>query len=206
MMKYFIVGMHGSGKQEIGHILRKMDVSVGRIFTNLDDRNHNIYNVEEYELFDTQTVNEMFENNSYMFIKELETEDGLISYKTYEGLSTWEYDQNQVHIFSPDQLLAIPQTKLAGENICYVWLDNNRDQRLTYYIHNQSTYSFALREEVEGLDMDSFVKRIYTNTYDSSAGPRVLYFNNEVPERIATIIYSCIKYPDLLNIFIENYS
>ena len=200
-MKFLVVGFHGSGKREIAHILRKQDISVGRIFTNLEERSDTIYNSEEFEIFDTQTVNEIFENNSYMFIKEMGAVDGLTSYKTFEGLSTWEYDQNQVHVLSPDQFLAIPITKLIGEEICYVWVDNTRDARLTYYLSQESKYSFKDREELENADMDMFVKKMY-----STAEGRVIYFMNEAPERISAIIYACIKHPDLLNIFTKYYN
>ena len=201
-MKFFIVGMHGSGKQEVGKILRKEDVSVGRLFANLDERPANIYNSEEYELFDTQTVNEIFENNSYMFIHALEAESGLINYKTYEGLTCWEYDQNEVHIFSPNQLLAIPTTKLRGEDICFVWLDNTRDNRMARYLDEGREYSFGFQENVESQDMDTFVRRMYGA---GIGGSNVLYFTNELPERVAAVVYSCIKYPDLLNVFTMSY-
>lgn len=199
-MKFIIVGLHSSGKQETGDILRSMDVSVGRLFTNLDEESPSIYNCNKYELFDTQIVNELFENDSYVFIHDLETKIGFVNYKTYEGLTKWEYEQNDVHILSPNQLLAIPPSKLRGEDIYYVWLDNTRENRMSYYISHDRTYSFGFQETLETQDMEAFVKKIY------QLGPRVLYFTNEQPERIATIIYACLKHPDLLPIFLKNYN
>ena len=37
-MKYFIVGLHSSGKQEVLDTLEKMDVKCGKLFTNLDEK------------------------------------------------------------------------------------------------------------------------------------------------------------------------
>lgn len=199
-MKFFIVGLHSSGKQEVGQILRDMDVSVGRLFTNLDEESPSIYNCNKYEIFDTQIVNELFENDSYIFIHDLETQIGFVNYKTYEGMTMWEYDQNDVHILSPNQLIAIPPAKLRGEDICYVWLDNTREHRMSYYISRDCTYSFGFQESLETQDMESFVKKVYY------PGSKVLYFTNETPERIATIIYACIKHEDLLPIFLNNFN
>ena len=47
-MKYIIIGMHGSGKQEVVDILRDNGIRCGRLFTNLDiSAAPNIYNIDK---------------------------------------------------------------------------------------------------------------------------------------------------------------
>ena len=38
-MKYFIVGMHGSGKQELFDILSKQNITCGKLFSNVKKAN-----------------------------------------------------------------------------------------------------------------------------------------------------------------------
>ena len=49
-MKTFILGFHGSGKQEIADILRKEGIKVGKLFTNLPTFNNLSY--QNYEYFE----------------------------------------------------------------------------------------------------------------------------------------------------------
>ena len=72
-MKFFIVGLHCSGKQEILDILEKQGVSVGRLFSNIESASPQIYNSYNYELMSTKDINEMFENKAYLFLQELES-------------------------------------------------------------------------------------------------------------------------------------
>lgn len=199
-MKFIIVGLHSSGKHLIRKYLENKDINVGRIFSNIEERDEKIYRSNEFELFDTPTVNELFENESYMFIQGLSTPDGFINSRSYEGLTTWEWDHNDVFILSPDQLTAIPNIKLLNKDICFVWVDSTVDFRTSRYLDDGSIYNFGHREVVETRDMDTFVKYLYDFGYP------VLYFCNEIPERISTIIYTLHTYPDLIPTFKESFS
>ena len=57
------------------------------------------------------------------------------------------------------------------------------------------------REDLEKQDIKEFVKALY-NVQDL----KLLYFTNEDPARVATIIYSIQMHPDLLNHFIKNFN
>ena len=72
-MKFLIVGLHSSGKQEILDILEKQGVEVGRLFSNIESASPSIYNSYNYELMSTSVINEMFENKAYMFLQELDS-------------------------------------------------------------------------------------------------------------------------------------
>ena len=50
-MKYIIIGMHSSGKQEVADHLEKLGISCGRLFSNVDAPSHKIYNGLNYELY-----------------------------------------------------------------------------------------------------------------------------------------------------------
>ena len=87
------------------------------------------------------------------------------------------------------------------DDICFIWLDNTKKERLNRYYTEKRTYSFSSREEIESKDASSFVKFLY-----GFERGRVLYFNNEDPARVAAVIYSLIKHPDLLSIYAEAYN
>jgi hypothetical protein len=202
-MKYIIIGMHSSGKQEVADILEQMGISCGRLFTNMDCPSSKIYNGLNYELYTTRDVLEIFENNAYIFIQEFpEIESLYVSNNNtwYEGLTKYEFDNNEVFILSPDQLMAISPTSIK-EDICFVWMDNPKQARLNRYYSEKRSYSFSARENIEKGDASSFVSLLYD--FNKS---KVLYFTNEEPCRIAAIIYSLIKHPDLLPVYTESFN
>lgn len=203
-MKYIIIGMHGSGKQEVADILENNDVRCGRLFTNLDtSTTSNIYNRSNYEQYTTKDINEIFENNAYIFLQEFPFCDNQINssaFKYYEGLSLHEFENNDVFVLSPDQLFSISPTSIK-DDITFIWMDNPKKSRLNRYHYEKRNYSFYGREEIESKDLSSFVKFLYG--FEKS---NVLYFTSEEPNRIAAIIYSLIKYPDLLPIYVEAFN
>jgi hypothetical protein len=78
-MKYFIVGMHGSGKQELFDILSKQNITCGKLFSNVktDDI--------RYDFFEDKEMVEIFENKAYLFMKEFDE----YSRNAFEGLSLY---------------------------------------------------------------------------------------------------------------------
>lgn len=204
-MKYIIIGMHGSGKQEVADILENHEIRCGRLFTNLDNLSApSIYNGSNYEQYTNKDINTIFENNAYIFMQEFPLGDQLTSVssicKCYEGLSLYEFENNDVFVMSPDQLFAISPTSIK-DDITFIWMDNTKKERLNRYYAEKRTYSFYGREEIESKDSVSFVKFLYG--FDRS---RVLYFTAEDPARVAAIIYSVIKHPELLPIYTEAFN
>ena len=124
----------------------------------------------------------------------------LNSFKYYEGLSLYEFDNNDVFVMSPDQLFSISPTSIKDE-VCFIWLDNTKKERLNRYYAEKRTYSFSAREDIETKDSNSFVKFLY-----GFNNANVLYFTNEDPMRVAAIIYSLIKHPDLLPVYTESFN
>lgn len=189
-MKYFIVGLHSSGKREIVETLENLGVKCGRLFSSLDEVNEKFYGSLDYELFSTAEVNEIFENNAYIFIQRISQEGKSF----YEGLSHYTFDNNDVFVLSPDQLATACLSNIK-EPYCFIWLDNTKVNRYTRFREENRNYDFNRREEQETRDLNYFVSVLY------DSGAPVLYFNNDDPQRIATIVYSLVKYPDLLDIF-----
>ena len=195
--------MHCSGKQEVVDILENNNIRCGRLFTNYDNTTSpNVYNGANYELYSDKDINGVFENNAYIFMHEYPFTNDLTasSLKYYEGLSQYEFDNNDVFVISPDQLFSISPSAIK-DNIVFIWLDNTKKERLNRYYTEKRTYSFSSREEIETKDSNSFVKMLYG--FEKS---NVLYFTNEDPARVAAIIYSLIKYPDLLPIYTESFN
>jgi hypothetical protein len=197
-MKYIIIGMHGSGKQEVADILENNGIRCGRLFTNLDNPTaSNIYNGSNYEQYSTKDINEIFENNAYVFLQEFPfgNDINVKACKYYEGLSTYEFENNDVFVMSPDQLFSISPAPIK-DKVTFIWLDNHKRNRLSRYYFEKRIYNFNNREEIESRDSSSFVKMLYG--FDNSS---VLYFTNEEPCRVAAIIYSVIKHPELLPMY-----
>lgn len=192
-MKFFIVGLHSSGKSDIVDILERKGISCGYIFSDITSPKDNIYNSYNYELYTTKDVNEVFENDAYIFIKELKNGDQ----KFYEGLSRYTFENNDVFVLSPDQLLAASFNNI-NEEICFIWIDNTRSNRYNKYLEDRKRYNFKDRELLESEDLSTFVKIIYTKP--------MLYFSNEDPSRIATILYTMIKFPETRQMFIDTYN
>ena len=200
-MKFFIVGPHASGKQEIIDFLEKHDIKCGRIFSDIEEPSDSLYNSYNYELYTRNDVNGVFENNAYLFIQEVPTEVlSLNSYRNYEGLSLFSFDQNDVFSLSPDQFVGIIQ-KMINEPVCIIWLDNTKGNRINRYKTEKRSYNFTFRDKVEKYDMGVFVKSIYS--FNNS---KLLYFTNEEPCRVATIIYTLIKHPELIDIYSQNFN
>ena len=197
-MKYFIVGLHSSGKQEVINQLEKMGVKCGKIFSNLETPTPDIYSSENFEYYDNTDINNIFENNAYIFLQEL-PHVTFNADKYYEGLSKYTYDENDVFILSPDQLIAIPPSHLEGD-ICFVWMDNTKSNRASRYRIEKRIYNFLERDSYERRDISSFVKTLY------SYNAPILYFANEEPNRIATIINTTIKYPETFDDFVKNFN
>lgn len=202
-MKYIIIGMHSSGKQEVADILENHGIKCGRLFTNVDNPSaSNVYNGSNYEQYSSKDINEVFENNAYIFMHEFPwgNELNLSSLKYYEGLSLYEFENNDVFVMSPDQLFSISTTSIK-DDVCFIWMDNTKKERLNRYYAERRSYSFSNREEIESKDSNSFVKFLY-----GFEKGRVLYFTNEDPMRVAAVVYSLITHPDLLDIYTETYN
>ena len=195
--------MHCSGKQEVADILENNGISCGRLFTNFDNTSESdIYNIFNYEQYTVKDINEIFENNAYIFMQEFPSGNfiNINAQKYYEGLSLYEFDNNDVFVMSPDQLFSISPSSIK-DDICFIWLDNTKRERLNRYYAERRSYSCSYREDVESKDSNSFVKFLY-----GFEKGRVLYFTNEDPNRIAAVIYSLIKHPDLLPIYIDAFN
>jgi hypothetical protein len=162
----------------------------------------NIYNGSNYEQYSSKDINEIFENNAYVFLQEFPFGDMLTvnASKYYEGLSLYEFENNDVFVISPDQLFAISPAAVK-DDITFIWMDNPKKNRLNRYYSERRTYNFYNREDIELKNSSSFVKFLYG--FDKS---NVIYFTNEEPSRIAAIVYSAIQHPDLLPMYINAFN
>ena len=199
-MKYFIVGLHSSGKQEILDILSKYEVPCGKLFSNISEPRAEIYNSFNYELYTDKDIKDIFENNAYVFIQEIPCGITSESYKYFEGLSKYSLDNHDVFAISPDQFLSIVPNSI-NDDICFIWVDGTSINRRTRYLNEKCAYNFKERDVVESRDIQSFVKSLY-----SFKNSPVLYFANEEPARIATIIYTLIKHPELLELYSKTFN
>jgi len=190
-MKYIIVGLHSSGKQEAMDALNKEGIKCGHLFTNTDLAD------DRYDFFTDNDIRDIFENKAYVFLKELEADSKI---RCYEGLSLYEFDNNDVFSLSPDQFNAIPMTHLR-DDVCFVWLDNNEANRKQRYNDERRSYNWMQQDQIEKRCIGDFIKNIYN--FPKS---HMLYFFNEDPQRVAAIIYALIKDPELLPLFEKKFN
>ena len=199
-MKYIITGLHSSGKQEVIDILEKLEVKCGRLFSNIDKASPTLYNSFNYELYTDSDISEIFENNAYVFIKDVQQDDTVGTF--YEGLSKYAFDNNDVFVLSPDEIISIPNT-FPSDDICIIWMDGTLNIRTNRYLYEKRSYNFAKREKFERREIQSFVKKLYDF---NPKHQHLLYFSDEEPSRVATIIYTLLKFPELLPIYEKNFN
>lgn len=187
--KFIIIGFNASGKMATINTLENMGVNVGKIFRTIDTI------PDKYSLstvvYDPVEVNNIFENHAYLFIKESTNKAN----KYYEGISFYEYQNHDVFVMTPDQFNMVAK---FDDNVVFVWLDNTTIYRRNRHRMEKRKYDFISQECIEQEYIQDFTDRIYKNN--------VLYFNNEDPDRVASIIYSLIKHPDLLDVYIKNFN
>ncbi len=194
-MKYFIVGLHGSGKHEVLDILKNQGVACGDLFSNMEHPSESVYNSNRYEHYSTEDVNSVFENNAYLFLRELSSD----TERFYEGLSKYTYENNDVFVLSPDQLVCIPPMYMP-KDACFVWIDNTKSNRYARYRDERSEYDFSDKEKQETRDIDTFIKIIHSEKNN------ILYFINEDPVRIAAVVFALVQHPDLLSAFTQAFN
>lgn len=199
-MKFIIVGKQGCGKFAILNQLERMGIRVGREFSNLPSKPDKVYIDPKYEHYSMEDVNNIFETKSFLYLGGLEETEVQDSYIYYRGMSHYTYDNADVISISPIQLDLLNKT-LMTEPVVFVWLDNKRDSRIRLHAEEGRTHSFVEQEGIESRNDADFVKSLY-NFPNSS----VIYFTNEIPERVATILAALVKHPDLVNSFIENFN
>ena len=199
-MKFIIVGKHASGKHEALEVCVQQGIAVGREFSNIPEALPQIYIDENYIRYSQEDINNIFEQGSYISIGGIEESGVIDSYMYYRGVSHYEFDASDVIVLTPSQLENI-NTKIIKDHIVFVWLDNTLDNRIRRHAEEGRKYSFSEQEEIENSHGLDFVKTLY-NFPNSD----VLYFSNEEPERVGTIIASLVKHNDLIDNFIKNFN
>lgn len=198
MAKFIIVGAQCSGKQEVIDSLQQDhgDIKIGKLFTNLQKQKNIYHNLNNFEVYTENDIHDIFENKAYLFLKEMEE----LSYEFYEGLSLYSFEHNDVFVLTPDQFINIPLIDWK-EDICIIWLDNTKSDRLNRYHADNRKYNFQTRENIEKNYMADLVKNIY-----DFPNAKVIYFTNEIPQRIAAILYALYKDNSLINEFSKKFN
>lgn len=199
-MKFIIVGLHGSGKLAALNECEDLGCKVGREFSNLPTAYEKINIDPQYDVYSGEDITSIFETNAYLCLNGIEETGVIDGYSYYRGISQYTFDNSDVIMMTPIQVesLNLPNNY---DHIVWVWLDNKRDSRIRRHAEENRKYDFVEQEMIESHHTQSFVKTIY-NIKNSS----VLYFSEELPERVATIITAINKHPELLEIFEKNYN
>lgn len=189
-MKIFLIGFNASGKREVCDKLTSLGVRVGKNFRSIEDVPDNIY-TNSRVVYSGEDIESIFENNAFVFF----TNNTTNTESFFEGLSFFEYENNDVFEMTPDQFSKVPK---FDDDVLFVWMDSNVSQRRNRHILEKRKYNFYNQEELENLDTQDFTTRI--NDYD------YLYFVNEEPCRVSAIIYSLVKHPELIDLYKESFN
>lgn len=199
-MKFIIVGKHASGKHRILDVCESQGIKVGHEFSNLPVASDKIYIDPKYQVYNNDDIENIFETDAYLCMAGIE-EDGITdAYMYYRGISHYTFDNSDVIAVTLTQFENL-NTKAINEPVVFVWLDNVRDNRIRRHAEDNRSYNFKEQEDIEDRHSIDFVKTLY-----GFPNSNVLYFSNEEPERVATIISSIVKHPDLIEYFIKNYN
>lgn len=199
-MKIIIVGKHASGKHEVLDQCEELGIKVGREFSNLLEPLPQIYMDGKYQQYSSDDISNIFEMGSYVCMTGIEECGVIDGYIYHRGISFYTFDNSDVIILTPSQFENINQ-KIINDHVVFVWLDNTLDNRIRRHAEEARSYSFTELEDIEDRHGIDFVKNLY-NFPNSD----VLYFTNEVPERVATIISTIVKHPDVLPNFVKNFN
>lgn len=198
-MKVFIVGKHASGKHEALRTCESMGVKVGHEFTSMP-LNPLIYMDPNAEIYSQKDVADIFELQAYICISGIE-ETGIVdSYAHHRGISHHTYDNADVMVLTPTQLEGLNK-KLIKDRVLFVWMDNTQDNRIRRHAEERRGYEFMEQDEIESRYESDFVKCLYN--YPNSD---VLYFTNEDPERVGTIIAALVEHPNLVPKFLKTFN
>ena len=201
-MKIWLVGPQGTCKRDIYRLLAKNGFRCGKLFTNatLDDVKYNKY---LYKYFPTETINDMFENGSNLFVCSCGEDQENI----YTGLDFCEYDDNDVFVLTPEQFVGISRQQYLKDGLV-VWLDGGwvwRKNNISYDEYrtpDDPTYNYNDVERIES----SFARHFYRAMTELAATAKnVLYFHEENPTRVKTIIKTIALNPKLKSEFIREF-
>lgn len=201
-MKIWLVGPQGTCKRDIYRLLGADKFKLGKLFTNKQE-DEITYNKYIYKHFPLEVVNEIFENNSNIFIQTCMTDDENI----YTGLDFSEYDENDVFVLTPEQFVSIqPQCFKDG---LVVWLDGSWNWRKNNIIYDEyrcdsdPTYNYNEVENMEKTFHRSFYKMMTEMMVNNK---NVLYFLEESPNRVKAIIKTITLNPKMKSEFVREFS
>ena len=103
---------------------------------------------------------------------------------------------------SPNQFLELDES-MVREDTLVIWVDATYEHRLRRYFSNKYTYSFEQVEAFESIYDGSFVDSFYNKIHNYPLFVDDLYFINEEPNRLAAIIYSILKDPQIIDLYKE---
>lgn len=201
-MKIWLVGPQGTCKRDIYRLLGADKFKLGKLFTNkpIDDISYNKY---IYKYFPLETVNEVFENNSNIFIQTCLDD----SENIYTGLDFAEYDENDVFVLTPEQFTAIP-TQYFKDGLV-VWLDGGWNWRKNNIVYDEFRYDTDPTYNYNNVEIaeKSFYKPFCKMMNELIANNKnVLYFLEESPNRVKAIIKSIALNPKIKAEFVREFS
>ena len=191
-MKYLIIGRQGCGLPEIIRELEELGLSVGHIFRSIQELQPQTYTLSHI-VYDYSDIEKIEESGSYIFMQECFQKE-----KFLEGLSFYEYDNNDVIYMGIDHVVKIPQKTWDKMDVTIIWLDNTSDYRYNHLAESGCTHNIEIQEDNESFHIQGFIERVYDKKH--------IYFFNEDPDRVTAIIYGLVKHPDLLDIFVKKFN
>ncbi len=197
-MKIFIVGSQGTMKSDVYNLFKEDKFHCGKLFTNYSE-SEATYNNYLYKYFPHNVVEEIYEQDAYVFI----CNAGYDPEGIYTGLDFDEYQNNDIFVATPEQFVNIKPEYLKDSLI--LWLDGDRTWRfnnIRYKDSTEPTYNIYNIDEVENSISKTFYKYIRKIQSDYK---NVLYFYDENPGRVEVIAKTIFRDPKLMREFITKF-
>lgn len=191
-MKVWIVGPQGTCKNDIISLLEDDKLKVGKLFTNEKPENMQCCS-NRYLYYDNETLKSIFENNAYVFMN-----DVIGKFGVQEGLGFDEYDSKDIFVLSIDHFISL-NSKYISKNDLVVWLDGTKNWRMS---NINKCYDYMSREKIENSCYEQFGEMISS----LSNYKNVIYFYEELPERVKTIVKIIYNNPKLKSEFVKYFN
>lgn len=192
-MKFILIGHHASGKYEVLSHLEEMGIKVAHEFATATPK-ESVYHDPNYIQYSIKDADSIFEVGAYLYMGGPDIK----STNLLQGLSQYEYEEHDVCVIPLDYLSCLNEKLINKEDVVVVWLDNTLNDRITRHAQNDYKYNFQQREQIESICAKYMFE--FANRY------KQIYFLNEDPIRVATILKVLVEHPEYVEMFAKNYN
>lgn len=145
-----------------------------------------------YQRYTRKEISEIIDNNSYLFW-------GTLYDQTDTGLTIHEFEDSELCWMPVPCARFFNKSALKDNEICFIWIDDT----LEYRTRNTLASDYDARIFSSNEYYENLYSTEYTNLLSTH---KLIYFNNEDPDRISTLISILLDYPQTSPRIIQNFN